>query len=327
MTSFLALASLCGAAALLFVLRPWLQALGTNAPRARLVPVIATLLVLLGGVALYVQLSNWPWQSPPQASPASQAVAGLLRATREQPQDQQAWLQLGQAYLQLEQFPLARRAFERANQLAAGNNAAALTGLAETVVLSGDTANNARAAELFERALQIDPRSGKALFYTALTAMQSGDLRLARDRFATMLTLEAPDDVRQALTKQIAALDAQLQQGSAANATSAIRIRVTIDPALANSIPAGASLFVFVRNGAGGAPLAVRRLAATFPQRVNLSSADSMIEGSEVQPGQRVKVVARISRTGSPTAQPGDVAGEIDYVAGKDGERELIIRP
>jgi len=327
MTAFLLLASLCGAAALLFVLRPWLQGLGNTAPGARLVPVIATLLALLGGVALYVQLSNWPWQSPPQAGAASQAVAGLLRATREQPQDQQAWLQLGQAYLQLEQFPLARRAFERANQLAAGNNAAALTGLAETVVLSGDNANNARAAELFERALQLDPRSGKALFYTALIAMQSGDLQLARDRFATMLTLDAPDDIRQALTKQIAALDAQLLQGSATNASTAIRVRVTIDPALANSVPAGASLFVFVRNAAGGAPLAVRRLAATFPQLVNLSSADSMIKGSEVQPGQRVRVVARISRTGSPTAQPGDVAGEIDYVAGKDGERELIIRP
>jgi cytochrome c-type biogenesis protein CcmH len=100
---------------------------------------------------------------------------------------------------------------------------------------------------------------------------------------------------------------------------------VTIDPALAAKVPADASLFVFVRAPSGGPPLAVKRSDVRLPKDLELSAADSMVAGRTVQPGQDVAVVARISASGSPLPQSGDLFGEIHTVAGRSGAQALQI--
>jgi cytochrome c-type biogenesis protein CcmH len=149
--------------------------------------------------------------------------------------------------------------------------------------------------------------------------------------------------VRAALQKEIDDIDARLrspasaqqpavaqqpasaQQHSSVDAATAIRVHVTLAPALAGQVPANASLFVFVRSPDGGPPLAARRSDASLPQDVDLSAADSMIAGRSLTPGQSVSVIARISASGSPLTRSGDLYGQIDYVAGKSGPRALQI--
>jgi cytochrome c-type biogenesis protein CcmH len=328
MTGFIIAAALCAVAATLFIALPWLRASGAAGPRARVVPVLVAVLIVAGAMALYAHLSSWPWQKGGAASEAPGAVATLKRATEEHPDNLINWLQLGQAYSQIEQFSLARSAFERANRLAAGTSAEALSGMAETMALAGDGGSGAKIEELFNRALQIDPRSPKALFYTALSALHAGNLPLARDRFTAMLTLNPPADVRSALEKQITELDAQLAPPRV-DAGTAVRVQISVAASLRTryeaSANAGATLFVFVRGPEGGAPLAVKRLATQLPQMLALSAADAMIAGNAIKPGQKVRVAARLSASGSPAAQSGDLSGEILYVAGKEGQRELTI--
>ncbi len=324
---FIAGAVLCAVVAGALLLRPLLQAAG-GVPRAMILPIAGVVLALGAAGALYAQFSTWPWRSPPVANEATETIRRLQRAVNRNGENQDDWLQLGQAYLQIEQFELARRAFERARALPGGAQAAALSGIAEAIILSGDAANAPRAAALFEEALKLDPSSPKALFYSALAAMQSGQLQLARDRFALMLTLEAPEQIRTALQRQIAALDRQLGAPAAAiDASTVVKVRIDIDARLAAQVPANATLFVFVRNPAGGPPLAVKRLPARFPRQVELSSADSMLEGVRITPHQAVRVVARISASGSPTEQPGDLSAQIDLQAGSSKTAELRIGP
>jgi cytochrome c-type biogenesis protein CcmH len=140
-----------------------------------------------------------------------------------------------------------------------------------------------------------------------------------------MLTLSPPppENVRVALQKEIAQIDAQLHPR--VDAATAIHLHVSLAPQLAAKVPPNASLFVFVQGDSGGPPLAVKRLAVQLPQDVNLSADDAMIAANTVHPGQRVTVVARISASGSPLAQKGDLYGQIEYVAGKTGARPLEI--
>jgi tetratricopeptide (TPR) repeat protein len=213
--------------------------------------------------------------------------------------------------------------------LAAGSSAEALSGMAESMVLSGEAGGgSAKIEELFDRALQIDPRAPKALFYTALSSLRAGNLPVARERFSTMLSLNPPEDVRAALQKQIAEIDAQLMPARVDERT-AVRVQVSVAAEMRAryeaSAKAGATLFVFVRGPQAGPPLAVKRLATPLPQAVALSAADAMMAGNAIKPGQRVTVAARLSASGSPLAQPGDLSGEIEYLAGKDGQRELVI--
>jgi cytochrome c-type biogenesis protein CcmH len=113
--------------------------------------------------------------------------------------------------------------------------------------------------------------------------------------------------------------------GAVGDAAAAVRVRITLAPALAQSA-AAAPLFVFVRDPSHpGPPLAARRLTSEFPQTVELTPKDSMIAGRSFKSGDRVTVVARIARSGSPTGGSGDPFGEAAYQVGKDGVVGLLI--
>jgi hypothetical protein len=105
-----------------------------------------------------------------------------------------------------------------------------------------------------------------------------------------------------------------------------IRVEVEMAPALEPRAPRAAPLYVFVRDAAqGGPPLAVKRLSSHFPQTVELTSSDAMIPGHAIAAGERVQVIARISPSGSPLDEAGDLSGEADYRIGRDGLVDVVI--
>jgi len=328
------------------VVLPLLRA-RAGAPRALRSAGLVLLLLLGAGAGLYAWLGNSAWSAPNAQSGADQAIPTLARHLEQQPDDLSGWLDLGQAYGAIGNYSLALRCYQRANRLAGGESAAALSGMAEAMLMGEDTSQAAKAQELLERALQIDPHSPKALFYSAVAAYRDGRLDVARQRFQLMLDLGPPESIRTALQRQIDDIDAQIKgakpaasQASApaapaapsdaaparsADAATAIHLHLTLSPALAGKVPAEAWLFVFVRAPGGGPPLAVKRISASLPQDVDLSSVDAMVAGRSVQAGQNVSVVARISASGSPLPQSGDLYGEIQTIAGKGGTQALQI--
>jgi cytochrome c-type biogenesis protein CcmH len=292
---------------------------------------MAVLVVLLAGAGgLYATFSNWNWSRAPSQSASGSPqsmVSTLARRLAKNPDDLDGWLLLGRSYSVLEETPLAVRAYERANELAKGQNVDALLGLAEALVSQDDTALAGRAGDLVEKALSLVPTSPKALFYGAAAAIQRKQLPLARQRFVTLLGENPPDNVRPIIQQQIDAIDQAL--GAAAPAAVApaaaadaarVRVTITLAPTLKLGAAANAPLFVFVRDPrAAGPPLAVKRLEAHFPQTVELSSADAMLAGHGMQVGQDVEIVARISSSGGPLARTGDPFGSVAYHVGAAG--------
>jgi cytochrome c-type biogenesis protein CcmH len=277
-------------------------------------------------------------------------VSNLARRLERNPQDLDGWLMLGRSYTVMEQYELAERAYQRADRLADGKNADALVGMAEALALMDERELDGRAGQLLEKALAIDPKSGKAQFYGAAAALRRGDLRLARERFANLLALDPPENVKPILQQQIAAIDQKLSgapptAGSpageaggtkppassgaatpAASATPPVRVKVTLAAKLNGRIPASAPLFVLVRDPRqAGPPLAVKRLTSQFPQTVELTTSDSMMAGRTFAAGQLVEVVARISRSGSPIAASGDPFGLAAHRVGEGGVVDIII--
>lgn len=329
MIAFTVTAVLLALCAMLFVAWPLLRAPGTGQGAQRLSALIAALLVAITAAALYPLLSRGAWRPAPVATAGQEeGIESLIRATQLHPDDVPAWLELGRGYLRANLWALARRSFRRADTLSGGRNATALAGLAQTIMFENNGVENDAAIGLFERALQIDPHSPQALFYTAVALMHQGALEPSRQRFAALLALNPPPAVSDVIRRQIAALDAEIAASAVtakANVATAIHLQITLAPALQGRVPAGAPLFVFVRSPQGGPPLAVKRLQASFPQRIELSAADSVIAGNTISKGQRVQIVARISATGAPTAGAGDLSGEITAVAGEPKEREVTI--
>jgi cytochrome c-type biogenesis protein CcmH len=315
MTLFITIAALLALGAAALVVVPLLRRRPDAAPPARLSASFALVLVLAGSAALYATWSTWSWQSPIDDVATPEGMVGrLARRLERQPDDLNGWLLLGRSYAQMGQYPLSAKAFRRADRLAEGRSADALAGLGESLLLGEQSDLKGEAGHLFEKALEVEPRSVKALFYGALAAADRGESDVARGRFERLLTSDTPPDVRRLIEQQIAALEVESQQRAAgpAPAGPVLRFRVTLDPALSSRVKAGAPLFVSVRvAGQGGPPLAAKRLEARFPQEVELSGADAMIAGRTFSVGQSLEVTARVSNGGSATATSGDPAGTL----------------
>jgi cytochrome c-type biogenesis protein CcmH len=339
MITFVLLAAALTMASVVAVAIPLLRRAAAGAAAAPWTALAAAGLLVVGSAALYVSWSNWQWRAASAADSPETMVAQLARRLEHDPSDLNGWLMLGRSYVALQEYPLAVRAFGRAVRLSDGKNVEALTGEAEALALGDESELDGRAGRLIEQALALEPDSGKALFLGAAVAARRGDLPLARQRFAKLLSVNPPEAVRPMIEQQIAAIDEKLagtpakaaaaqqgqRAGEAAAAGALVQVNVTLSPSLVSAAGA-APLFVFVRDPAqGGPPLAVKRLDSHFPQSVALSPADSMVPGRAFAAGQNVQVVARIARSGSPIAASGDPFGEVTYHVGRDGLVSLVI--
>lgn len=317
--------------AALVLLVPLLRKRADARPAAMIAAFVVLGAVLVGGAGLYAVFSNYQWSGAPVAdAPAAMTARLAQRVAREGDSAKlEDVLRLGQAYSVLEQFPLAVRAYQRADRIAKGQSFEALTGLGETLLAQDPEYIRGEGGRAFERALVLQPNSGKALFYGAFAALYRGERPLARERFRRMLDENPPDAVRRILEAQIAAID----QASAAPATDAgaasgakISVHVTLAPALRAKIPEGAMLFVLARDPAApGPPFAAKRMPASFPVDVELTAADAMLPSRRIAAGQTLEVVARVSLGGQPTATRGDPFGQVGYHVGQDGRLNIVI--
>jgi cytochrome c-type biogenesis protein CcmH len=216
MIAFIVLAAALAAICVAVIAVPLLKPVHSRAATAPWTALAATGVLAIGSAALYPTWSNWSWrQSPGVASPEGM-VERLVHELNDHPDNLAGWLMLGRSYTQLQEYPLAMRAYERADRIAGGRSADALIGEAEALTMMDDTALNGEAGRLIERALQIDPSSPQALFFGAAAALRRGELPLARTRFTRLLALNPPASVKAILERQIAAIDQKLAAGTAA---------------------------------------------------------------------------------------------------------------
>ena len=160
MSVFILWAAACALVAVLLVILPLLRHRKDAIPPQFALAMATGVLLALAAAILYPLWSNWPWRAPPATG--GNDIAALLAATNDHPDDVQAWVNLGQGYLRITQWPLARRSFQHADRLSHGTSVDALNGLGETIVFEGDNSRAAEAAALFERALKLDPHSPQA---------------------------------------------------------------------------------------------------------------------------------------------------------------------
>src|SRR6185503_329472 len=204
---------LAGALAVLCVIMvavPLLKPVPSKTASARWTALAAAGVLVVGSTGLYAAWSNWSWlKSPGIASPEGM-VERLLHQLNEHPDDLSGWLMLGRSYVALQEFPLAVRAYGRADRLAGGRNVEALVGQADALIQMDDSEIEGQAGQLIERALTIDPTSPQALFFGAAAALHRGELPLARARFSKLLTLNPPANIKAILEKEISGIDRQL---------------------------------------------------------------------------------------------------------------------
>jgi cytochrome c-type biogenesis protein CcmH len=355
MTAFIVVCVAMLVAALLWMVLPLLRApkttesteLASYRSERRFSGIAVALLVPVLAIVMYAGLSNWDWKAvqveSAQAANMEQAVAGLEAKLKQNPDNAQGWMMLGRSYLAMSRYPRAVDAYQQAYDLSKGKDVEAIIGLGEALALTDEASLAGRAGQLFDAALAMAPNHPKALWYGGVAALRAGDLRLGRDRLQLLLAQNPPEEIRNVLARQIQDLDEQLTasgqgappptqaqtpEAAPAAGSRAIQVAVSLSPQLRQQLSGSMSLFILARNPSGGGPpLAVQRHSSdSLPLNVTLSERDAMIPSLSIATVPKVVVVARLSRSGAPQQQSGDLYGEAEYEFGKtSGPLTIII--
>ncbi len=309
-------------AALAFVLVPaWTQFRHTKT--WPITSLLACALLVPFAIGLYLNVTTWSEeaQSTAQLPGVADMVDELAQRLEQNPQDLQGWRLLGQSYLAMGEYVDARRALREAWNLTPEPGDELRLALGEAEALADQQSLAGEAGALFDEVLANDPNNQKALWYGGLSALATQRPDLARERWSRLLAFNPPENIAQILRQQLQALGGLIESPDTPTAENpeAIRLLISVDEALADAMPDVASLFIFARNPAGGPPVAVvRASAAALPGEFALSDANAMMPGSSLSDFETLSIVARISQSGQPTAQPGDLFGEISYQPGQD---------
>ncbi|MFA6231934.1 MAG: hypothetical protein WC617_17460 [Rhodanobacter sp.] len=256
-----------------------------------------------------------------------QAVSQLRAHLTQKPDDLQAWMLLAQTSMMMHDTAGARDAYEQIMKLDP-NNADAMVGWAEAdAMLQGDHVIGERAVALLKHAVQLQPDSQRGLWLLGTSEFQQENYSGAAATWRLLQQqLEPGSDVAKAVAEQITQADARAGGAPAAAASThaaaettpdpALQVQVSLAPDLKAKLAAGDTLFIFARPVNGlPMPLAVARLEASqLPAKVTLTDAMAMTPTRTLSSVTQVFVGARISHSGQPVAQNGDLEGNAGVV-------------
>ena len=247
-------------------------------------------------------------------------VDRLSARLKENPDDATGWAMLGRTYAVIDRFPEAVSAYANAVKRSPPD-AQLLADYADALAMTQGRRLQGEPERIIAQALTVDPKNVKALALAGTVAFEKKDFKGAIAQWRKILEVVPPDsDMADSIRDSIA--DAEKLSGgtakaqpvprpAAASAPGAISGMVRLAPALAPKVAPTDTVFVFARPADGPRmPLAViRKQVRELPVTFTLDDTMAMAAGMKLSDHPRVIVGARISKSGSPTPQPGDFEG------------------
>jgi cytochrome c-type biogenesis protein CcmH len=346
-TLFWLAAGALGLGALSFLLVP-LWRCRQESGRWSVAGVAAAVLVVPLSLSLYLGVSTWDgvatgglstgMTTGTEGQPAvAELVAGLAERMREQPDDVDGWRLLGQSYVSIGMYPEGLSAFREAWARTPDPDTGLKMAVAEALAYNDPTTLVGEAGQLISEVLAVEPRNEKALWWGGVAALHAGAPELVRQRWSALLEIGVPEAVEVVIREQLAALGpgtgappavAEPVPAAVADGEFALTLQISLGEGVATpDFGPNAALFIFARAPEGGPPLAViRESVDSVPGDFILSDAQAMLPGRSLADFAVLTLVARLSASGQPTAQAGDLFGELEYRSGgESGTAALVI--
>ena len=299
-------------------------------------------LVLLSGLS-YVQLgAPQTWWTVPLSQRVkisattpeqlAEQTRQWLQTTQKSPKDVEAWLTLARLHAAQNAHALAEQALAQVLSLAPEPDLwierAQMKALSAGGVYAGEP------WQWIEDVLRTQPQHLNALVLAGSAALSEKKHEAAQKFWQQALSLvpansEAADGLQQAVAKAGQLQEAQGAEvkaaGSPADQRLLIQGEVRISPEVQSQIGAGATVFVYALAEDGSRrPVAIwRGTAAAWPVRFALSDSMGMGAPPLLSSLAQVRLVARISKTGSAQKQEGDFQVELPGV--KTGVQGVVL--
>ncbi|WP_069469999.1 c-type cytochrome biogenesis protein CcmI [Candidatus Marithrix sp. Canyon 246] len=299
----------------------------TLVPKARArwaaaIMVILAIPSLAIGVYWEVGFQNFLIEKPKTATTTTtphsvnQMLEGLLARLEKDPNDKKGWYMLARSYSYMKQYDKAAQAYNKLLGLVGDKDPQVLTELARALTLGNNGQFVGQPRILLKLALEANPNYQEALWLSGLAAAQNKSYQAAIAHWQKFLQ-QIPADKsqsRQMLEQHIAEARRQLGEPTV---KQQLVVHVSLDPSLEDKVQANDTLFIYARAVTGSAmPLAiVRKKASELPTEVILDDSTAMMPAMKLSNFKEVKVLARISHSGSAKLESGDLQGEVSPVA------------
>lgn len=320
---------------------------------ARILAIVLALLIPLGSVLLYSVLGSSKAMQPQQQQNEVAEGFGVLRSEAalqeleaklvKLPENPDGWLMLARSYTELQRYPDAVRAYQQLVKLVP-NEAQLWTNYADAMAMNNNQSLLGEPTKFINKALQLDPENTTALALAGSSDMERGDYVAAITHWQRLVSLLPPDypqiqmihdginQAREFLSQQKGgkALLAKLPAADApakpaADPALAITGKVSLSPALLAKAAPTDFVFILARAAEGPKmPLAViRKQVKDLPVEFTLDDSMAMQPQMKLSGFDKVVVLARVSKSGTPMAQAGDLEGTAGIV--KPGSKGLTI--
>ncbi len=270
----------------------------------------------------------------PSPEAINKMVVGLAEKLKAEPNNLKGWLMLGRSYKVLEKYPEAINAFAHAYQLV-GDKAEVMLPYAEVLALSNDNNWTGKPDEMVKKALALEPDNLNGLWLSAMASGQQGDKKSAIGflrKLEALLPAESPD--KQQIHEIITNTEGELTNAapatsvqSAASPGVSVDVQVSLGKELQPTVNPEDTVFIYAQALSGPKmPLAIiRKQARELPLSVSLTDAESMLPNMKLSSFKQVRLLARISKSGSAMPQPGDLIGVIEQANLADSHPYKIV--
>ena len=317
MALFVTIAVLLSLAALGYVLWPlWRESRGAT--------IGAALALGLSAFALYELVGTPAAIDRPSVAAAphsmQEAVARLEAELKRDPSRADGWQLLAKSYAMLDRQADARDAYARAVKLTPDDPDLLVEAAQARLFADPRKLLDAESVAMLKHALELQPQQQRARWFLGVWQRQNGhpdeaartwEPLLAQVDAKTATTLRVQIDAarKDAGLSPLPAAVAPVADGGASANT--LTVKVTLDPDFASRVRlrGDASVFVIARLPNGPPmPVAVEKHALQdLPLTVTLDDSDSPMPTQKLSALKEVELVARLSSSGQPIRQEGDL--------------------
>ena len=321
---------------------------------ARKLAIMLALLLPLFAVPLYLVVGNTKALLPQEELAVADgfgvirseaALQELEKKLERLPENPDGWLVLARSYSAMQRFQDAVRAYGNLVKLVP-NEPQLWTDYADVTAMNNNQSLLGEPTKYLNKALELDPDNTSARALSGSAAMERGDYYSAVIHWQKLVDLLPPDypdvqmiheGIKQA--KQFLAMQkggkqklAQLEKMKgtapaqpAVDPAQAITGRASFVAGMAGMASPTDTVFILARAANGPKmPLAVlRKQVKALPLEFSLDDSLAMQPELKLSGFGEVVVIARVSKSGSPMAQPGDLEGSVQAV--KPGSKNLSL--
>ena len=279
----------------------------------------------LGLYSKYGSFDDYMWslnktdshQLPNGEKPTAEQAIGLLTQELERnPDNAEGWYMLAGAYMGMNQYDKGALSFAKVLEILPEQTPqypSVVGQYAQALFFEQGRVTDKVKAQI-ERALNLDANEVVSLGLLGIQAFEGKAYQTAIDFWEKALANAQPN-AAQALESGITNAKQKLAEAGIAVTSKkpkverlSVALDVSLSPDLAAGIDPNAIVFVFAKPVDGKVPLAALKLRVSeLPKQVVLDDSYAMIPSAKISLQKKVQVSARISMSGQPQAQPGDI--------------------